>query len=72
MARQTREIADGVMVMTAAEILANIDFEARAQLNMSGEQFVERYRRGELPHSPAVFDIGILVSLLDQAQADAS
>jgi len=55
-----------VVEVTTDELLARVDRGARKRLNMSGwEEFAEKYRRGELPDTLAVNELGIL---LDSAQ----
>ena len=72
MAIEPTEIDEDIIIMSPEEILYNIDLEARALLNMSGEHFMELWRRGELPDTPATFDIGMLASLLENEDADSS
>ncbi len=59
-----------VIVMTQEEIRHNIDLQARKQLGMSGDRFIELWLAGELPHTPASWDIGILVSLLRTGKSE--
>jgi len=56
--------------MTPEEIRRNIDLQARRQLDMSGDRFIELWLAGELPHTPASWDIGILVSLLRTGESE--
>ena len=51
--------------LTRAEIVAQIDAEARRRLDMSAEDLVRAYRRGELTDPGRVADLLALGSLLD-------
>ncbi|MGH2391141.1 MAG: hypothetical protein ACRDIE_23340 [Chloroflexota bacterium] len=61
----TLDTRDDVVIMSVEEVRRMIDAEAREHLNMTGEQFIERWLKHELPDSAAVADIGIWVRLLD-------
>ena len=59
------ETRDDVVVLSAEEVRTMIDVEARERLDMTGEQFIQRFLKHDLPDSAAVADIGIWVRLLD-------
>ena len=68
-ARQKIDAADGsaaVVELTDRELLAIIDRRARALLGIAGEEFVRRYRAGELQHSAAEGPIVVLAQLLER------
>lgn len=50
-----------ILEASEEELLAQIGREAEVRLGMSLEEFVEKYRRGELPDTPAVDELGILL-----------
>ena len=56
---------DGIVILSEDEIKAAIDEEARARLGISGELFIERWLRKDLPDTAATWEIGMLVRLLD-------
>ena len=68
----TLNTQDDVVVMSAEEVRAIIDGEARERLNMTGEQFIQRWLKHDLPDSSAVADIGIWVRLLGLDEKKAS
>lgn len=45
------------------ELDALIDREARTRLGISGEEFKRKYARNDLPDTPAVRDIAMLLKL---------
>ncbi|MBI2856970.1 MAG: hypothetical protein HYX95_01500 [Chloroflexi bacterium] len=49
--------------LSRAELADLIDREARARLNMSGEELVKRYNAGALSDSPVAHEIAMLVPL---------
>lgn len=59
------ETTTGMVIMTPDEIRQAIDVEARERLGMSGDVFLARWMRHDLPDSSATSDIGILARLLD-------
>jgi hypothetical protein len=54
-----------VLEVSEEELLAQIGREAEERLGMSLEEFVEKYRRGELPDTPAVNELGILLESVE-------
>lgn len=51
--------------MTREEILELIDERAQFLLGISGEEFLRRYRAGEIEHEPAEAPIIVLAALVD-------
>lgn len=70
--RTTGGRAQGPAPLTDDEIRAMIDVEARKQLGMSGGEFIERWRRHELPYSPVAFDLGIFAHFLETSPKPTS
>ena len=58
---------DSIEIMTREEGLALIDRQARKFLGMSGEEFLRRYRAGEIedPHRLDVARVAILLPLAE-------
>ena len=54
-----------VMEISEEELLAQIGREAEERLGMSLIEFAEKYRRGELPDTPAVNELGILLESVE-------
>ena len=54
-----------VMEIAEEELLAQIGREAEERLGMSLSEFTEKYRRGELPDTPAVNELGILLESVE-------
>ena len=50
-----------VQRVSEEEILSEIDRETRRRLGMSGEEFAEAHRKGLLPDTPAVNELGIVL-----------
>ena len=61
--RQSETSTDAV-IMTPDELREEIDREARARLGISGDTFIHKWMRKDLPDTEAASDIGILVRLL--------
>jgi len=57
--------ADDVITITDEDVLRMIDAEARQRLGISGEEFLARWKRRELPDTPATSDIGVLARWFD-------
>lgn len=55
--------APGRIQLTEEELDALIDAEARRRLHMSGEEFKRKLASNELPDTPVVRDIAMLVKL---------
>lgn len=53
-----------ILELTREQILEVIDERARYLLGISGEEFMRRYRRGELEDSPAEQPIRVLADLV--------
>ncbi len=53
--------------LSADDLLQEIDREARRRLGMSGEEFAEKYHRGELPDTAVTTELGILLRCVDRA-----
>ena len=55
--------------LTDEDILFEIDREARRRLGMSGDEFIDKYLRGEMPcsHSAAAAELGFLVRCLSDS-----
>jgi hypothetical protein len=49
----------------AVQILKLIDERARFLLGISGDEFMRRYRRGELKHAPVEEPISVLADLVE-------
>ena len=47
--------------LTRDELLEILDTRARQYLGISGEEFMERLKKGDLPDSPAVAHLAMLV-----------
>lgn len=64
-------IWDGQLVrdVTEGEVREEVDRRARQRLGISGDEFARGYREGSLPDTPAVNEIGILLSLVDDELA---
>ncbi len=54
-----------VVEISEEELLAQIGREAEERLGMSLIEFAEKYRRGELPDTPAVNELGILLESVE-------
>lgn len=57
--------ADDVIPITDDDLRLTIDREARRRLGISGEDFLSRLKRHDLPDSAAVSDIAVLARFLD-------
>ncbi|MGH2457278.1 MAG: hypothetical protein ACRDIY_00235 [Chloroflexota bacterium] len=53
------------VVLTPDEVRHAIDVEARARLGISGDEFIARWLRNDLPDTLAAREIGIIARLLD-------
>jgi len=49
--------------LSEEDLKSLIDREAKKRLHMSGEAFVASYKKGELPNTAAVSEIGMLLRL---------
>jgi hypothetical protein len=54
-----------VLEISAEDMLAQIGREAEERLGMSLEEFAEKYRRGKLPDTSAVNELGILLESVE-------
>ena len=63
-ASQSCAVAPPVQELTEVEILELIDQRARFLLGMSGEEFMRRYRAGELEYTPVEGPIVVLAGIL--------
>ncbi len=54
-----------VVEISEEELLAQIGREAEERLGMGLSEFAEKYRRGELPDTPAVNELGILLESVE-------
>ena len=55
--------------ITIDDLLDEIDREARRRLGMSGEEFADKFYRGELPDTLAVVELGILLRCAERIPA---
>ena len=62
--RDERKPAE-ILEVSEEELLAQIGREAEERLGMSLEEFAEKYCRGELPDTPAVNELGILLESVE-------
>jgi len=53
------------------DLLKEIDREAQRRLGMSGEEFAEKYHRGELPDTLVTTELAILQRCVDRAPVPA-
>lgn len=60
-----------VEVMTMEELWEELDRRARELLGISADEFADRYRRGELPDTPAVNQVSIFYSFVDHPSVRA-
>ena len=65
MATKLSNASAGIVILTPDEIRQTIDLESRERLGVSGETFLARWLRRELPDSDATADIAILARLLE-------
>lgn len=54
-----------VLEISAEDVLAQIGREAEERLGMSLEEFAEKHRRGKLPDTSAVNELGILLDSVE-------
>lgn len=54
-----------ILEISEEELLAQIGREAEERLGMSLGEFAEKYRRGELPDTSAVNELGILLESIE-------
>ncbi|HVC33572.1 MAG TPA: hypothetical protein VNL16_08695 [Chloroflexota bacterium] len=59
------DTSDDIVVLTPDEVRHAIDVEARGRMGISGDEFIARWLRSDLPDTLAAREIGIIARLLD-------